>query len=159
MNVFLDVDEVVCNFMHGIEIIYPELKKRDVTKYELPKIVDWETIYSNTNFWLNLPVLDKPTFQVSGYLSHRLFDIATTKAWLLLNEFEDTDVLHVPSSSHKVEVLLSYRCDLYVDDKPETFLQCQQAGINVFLYDQPWNRHIKTSKRIHKLKELETICK
>ena len=159
MNVYLDVDEVVCNFNHGIEKTYPELKNRDTSKYELPDYIDWDKIYNDAFFWLSLPVLDRPTIKIAGYVSHRLFDTRITEFWLHVNRFEPSKVLHVTTSCHKVEVLLSYRCDLYVDDKPQTFLECESAGINTYLYNQPWNQHIKTDKRIYNLKELETLCK
>lgn len=158
MNIFLDIDEVVCDFISGIEKKHPILKERDVTNYLLPDgVVDWDVLYQDSFFWLNLPVLDRPTVKIAGYVSHRLFDTRITEFWLHINRFDPSKVLHVTTSCHKVEVLLSYRCDLYVDDKPQTFYECESAGINVYLYDRPWNQHVKTNKRIYKLAELEGI--
>lgn len=157
MKIFLDVDEVVCGFMQGAEKVYPDLSNHDKTQYDLPKYIDWEKLYADPFFWLSLSVVDRPTVPVEGYISHRPFPTRITEFWLYVNSFKPAKVLHVTTSCQKVEVLLSFGCDLYVDDKPQTFNECLDAGLNVYLYSQPWNQHIKTDRRISKLAELERL--
>ena len=157
MNIYLDVDEVVCDFMSGIKKRYPELKDRDESKYELPNFIDWNGVYKDAPFWLMLPVLDRPTVKVSGFVSHRKFPIYITEFWLHINRFQPTDVYHVDSSDLKVELLKKLNCDLYVDDKPQTFEHCLQEGLNACLYTRPWNLHLQTDRRISKLSELEGL--
>jgi len=111
MKVFLDVDEVVCDFMQGVEKLYPDLVNRDKTDYFLPKYVDWDKIYADAPFWLSLPVFDRPTIQIDGYVSHRPFPTYITEFWLHINNFKPAKVLHVTTSCHKVEVLLSFGCE------------------------------------------------
>lgn len=72
-----------------------------------------------------------------------------------LNKFPKIPVYHVNNSHEKAELLINLGCELYVDDKVSTFYECNSSGIRTLLYNQPWNRNVKTDMRINKLKELE----
>lgn len=154
MKIYLDIDEVICDFCLGLESIYPEYKKVNQLTYALPEYVNLSLLTDKEEFWANLCVLDRPTFPVTGYISHRLFSPSITEEWLIKNGMPIGDIYHVNNSNDKIQLLIGLRADYYVDDKPETFLLCEQAGINCYLYSQPWNYHIKTNKRINQLEEL-----
>jgi len=47
------------------------------------------------------------------------------------------------------------RFDVLIDDKPDTFELFQKFGLPILLMDKPYNRHIKTDKRITNLLEAE----
>ncbi len=159
MNIYLDFDEVVCNFMAGLYKKYPEVKiDHNQSEYDLPDYIKWEELYKDPTFWLALPVLDRPTVKIAGYMSHRPFATYITEFWLHINQFPSAKVYHTKTSCQKAELLLTCNCDLYVDDKPQTFYECTDVGLNTYLYTQPWNVHIKTDKRINNLKELENLC-
>ena len=158
MKVYLDVDEVICNFLAGVSKKYPEFIRSNQTQYELPSYVNFDELNKDAFFWLSLPVLDRPTVKITGYMSHRPFPEYITEFWLHINKFPQAKVYHTKTSCQKAELLLSCSCDLYVDDKPQTFHECTSVGLNTYLYTQPWNMHIKTEKRIHNLKELENLC-
>lgn len=158
MKVYLDVDEVICNFLAGVSKKYPEFIRSNQTQYELPSYVNFDELNKDAFFWLSLPVLDRPTVKIAGYMSHRPFATYITEFWLHINQFPSTKVYHTKTSCQKAELLLSCNCDLYVDDKPQTFYECTDVGLNTYLYTQPWNAHIKTDKRINNLKELENLC-
>lgn len=49
------------------------------------------------------------------------------------------------------------RGDVLIDDKPDTFLKFQQLGLECFLMDRPYNRHIQTEKRVKNLLEAEEM--
>lgn len=154
-KIFLDVDNVIADFETSVCKRYPELKQRDMSIYDFPIEIDWEDLYTDAFFWIALPVMDMPSVKIEGYISHRPFHTYITNFWLYVNGFKLAPVYHVNNSSDKVNLLKTLNCDLYVDDKPQTFFECTDAGINTFIYNQPWNVNIKTDKRIHKLKELE----
>lgn len=156
--IFLDVDEVVADFLTAAGKEFPEIKRETQLTYELPAHINWQKFYDDMSFWLILPVLDRPTVQVAGYISHRPFPTYITEFWLHINRFERAPVYHVDCSTKKVRLLQELGATLYVDDKPSTFESCTAAGINTYLYTQPWNQHIQTEKRISKLVELENLC-
>ena len=153
--IVLDVDAVVCDFSAGLRKKYPEFIKHNSINYDLPSYINMSELYKDMQFWLNLPVLDKPTVHVDAYLSHRPFMEAITKMWLADNGFPIAQVYHVNSSEEKASILLKINPKIYVDDKVSTFEECRALGINAYLYTQPWNKHIVTEYRIDKLKELE----
>jgi hypothetical protein len=158
MNIYLDVDAVVCDFSGGLVKKFPDFKNHDPLEYDLPSYINLDELYKDPTFWLALPVLDRPTVKIAGYMSHRPFATYITEFWLYINKFPPTKVYHTKTSCQKAELLLSCNCDLYVDDKPQTFYECTEVGLNTYLYTQPWNLHIKTDKRINNLKELENLC-
>lgn len=157
MKLVLDIDEVCCDLLSGLEKIYPEFKKSEQTVYELPGYVDFPTLYKDLPFWISLPVLDKPEMEVCCYITHRPFPVYVTEFWLHINKFPRGKVIHVNHSIEKIAILKELQCDLYVDDKPDTFYRCQEAGISVVLYTQKYNQNINTKHRINSLKEI--ICK
>jgi hypothetical protein len=157
--IVLDVDNVVADFSQGIEKRYPQLKSHDKKLYDFPDYVRWDEVYRDMMFWMYLPVLDKPTVPVHAYLSHRPFPEYVTQFWLYDNDFPDAKVIHVNSSPEKLEILKEINVKLYVDDKVSTFHECREAGINAYLYTQPWNEDIDTPYRISKLSEIEEIWK
>lgn len=156
-RIFLDVDEVVCDFLTGLQGAYPQFVREEQQTYALPEYVDFNALWDNAEFWLNLPVLDIPEFEVAGYVSHRPFDVSVTERWLKGNRLPSAPVYHVINSDDKCELLLNLDADLYIDDKVETFLQCYTSGINVYIYSQPWNRQLITTKRVNKLANLKGI--
>lgn len=158
MKIILDVDNVVADFEISVCKKYPELKQRDMTRYDFPIEIDWKELYADSFFWLALPVLDKPTVKIDGYISHRPFGTYITEFWLYVNGFKSAKVYHVNHSSEKVNLLRTLGCDIYIDDKPQTFFECRDANINAFVYHQPWNANIDTPHRIFKLKELENYA-
>lgn len=158
MKIFLDVDGVICNFSGGLENKYPQFKIKEQVEYALPSYVDMATLYSDKAFWLGLGVIDRPTVEIAGLVSHRPFETYITEFWLHINRFPRIPVYHVDCSTKKAELLLSLGVDLYIDDKAETVIHCASAGINAYCYTQPWNETFTGLKRITCLTELERLC-
>lgn len=44
-------------------------------------------------------------------------------------------------------------CDMFIDDKVENFVALEEAGVDVYLLDRPWNHHLETDRRIYSLEE------
>jgi len=157
MRTFLDLDEVMCDFLYGLERKYPQYKKSEQVNYPLPDYVDMNKLYQDMGFWLALPILDKPTIEIAGIVSHRPFPTYITEFWLHINKLPRVPVYHVNNSQEKAQLLLDLKADVYVDDKWETVLHCASLGINAFCYNQPWNQTHEYDKRISKLVELERL--
>lgn len=157
MRVFLDIDEVCANLLSGLEGFYPQFNANAQNVYSLPDYIDFNILWKIPQFWLDLPVLDRPTITIAGYVSHRPFPVWITEEWLERNELPQQPVYHVNSSADKAELLQKLDCHLFVDDKPETVLMCREYGLNAVLYDQLWNRSYNIN-RIYCLKDLEDLC-
>lgn len=80
-----------------------------------------------------------------------------TEEWARTNNLEIDDVIVTDNTICKSDILKKFNSVLlYVDDNSDYFLKATQLPHikNVFLMDQPWNRHISTDKRIKCLSEI-----
>ena len=158
MNIFFDVDDVVLKWHEAY-----------ISRYNLPMPTSWipyeeikdhlNDLSKDRNFWLSLKVKHKPNFTPAGYVSARGIPVKWTRDTLKLRQLPGrSKVYHVKWGESKMEVLKSLNCDIFIDDKIETFEECWKHGIFCLLMDTPQNRSLKTQYRIKNLK-LETIMK
>lgn len=158
MKIYLDVDDVVLAWHEAY-----------TKRYDLPMPTDWvpydkikdhlAELRKDKSFWITLQVKHFPNFKPAGYVSARSVPVQWTKDVMKLRHLPGrSKVKHVGWGQSKMDVLKSLGCELFVDDKYETFLECQRHGIPCLLMDTPQNRHHKTNLRIYDLK-IETIMK
>jgi hypothetical protein len=151
VKIYLDVDDVVTNWV-------PTFCK----KYDCPIPTTWtnphitrarlDELSKDRNYWINLPVRHRPNFVPSGFLSARSVPKRWTYEFMKLNQIPGrSNINHVPWNTSKIEKLRAFGCDIFIDDKDETFEDCHKAGIFCLLMDTPWNQHIKTPFRIFNL--------
>lgn len=156
MRIHLDVDDVVLAWHEAY-----------IKKYNLPMPTNWipydeikdhlAELKKDKSFWLSLEVKHSPNFQPAGYVSARSVPVQWTKDVMKLRKIPGrSKIKHVGWGESKMDVLKALKCDLFVDDKYETFLECQAHGIPCLLMDTPQNRQYDTPFRIHNLK-IETI--
>lgn len=110
-------------------------------------------------FMLELPVKTKPEdipFEPTCYITSRNHtDVAIAREWIAKNGFPQVPVIQVESSADKVKVAKEMKLDIFVDDKFDTFVQMNKAGILCYLFDAEHNRRTDVGyKRIKSLKEL-----
>lgn len=110
------------------------------------------------NFMRNLPVKTKPEdipFEPTAYITNRSnpdVPVEIAQEWIAKNGFPQVKVIQ---TIDKVTAAKELNLDIFVDDKFETFMQMNQAGILCYLFDAPHNRkHNVGYKRIKSLKEL-----
>ena len=121
--------------------------------------VSFAIIGKEKPFWLNLPVKNTPNFQPKGFVSARGIPKAWTIESLKRNNIPGrTNVHQVNWGQSKVQLLKDLECEIFVDDKYETFRDCNKNGIFCLLMDAPHNKKYKTPLRINSL-DIETIKK
>jgi len=158
LNIFLDVDDVVLGWHEAY-----------INRYNLPMPTSWipyeeikhhlAELSKDKNFWLSLKAKHMPDFKPSGYVSARGVPVQWTKDTLKLRQFPGrSNVRHVKWGESKMSVLKALECDIFIDDKIETFEECWKHGIFCLLMDTPQNRSLKTKYRIRDLK-IQTIMK
>jgi hypothetical protein len=151
MNIYLDVDDVVLDW-HGAYI----------KRYDLPMPTNWipydrikphlDELKRVRNFWLTLRVKHMPNFIPTGYVSARGVPVQWTKDVMRLRHIPGrSHVRHVSWGESKLEVLKSLNCDIFIDDRYDTFMECNKNGVFCLLMDSSQNRHHKTIYRIHNL--------
>lgn len=158
VRIILDIDDVVADWV-------PSFCKR----YNCPIPNTWVNPYvtkermielsKDKNYWVNLPVRFKPDFQPKGYLSARGVPKRWAYEFMKKNNIPGRcNINQVPWNYSKIQKLKELKCDIFIDDKPETFEECHRNGIFCLLMDTPHNHHIETNFRIYNLK-IDTIMK
>lgn len=148
MNIYLDVDDVVLDW-------HPAYAKR----FNVPLPTAWvpyddikhhlTQLQKEKDFWLSIKVKHMPNFRPAGYVSARGIPLQWTKDTLKLRNFPGrSKVRHVHWGESKIEVLKSLNCEIFIDDKIETFEECWANGIFCLLMDTAQNQSYKTKYRI-----------
>lgn len=150
-NIFLDIDEVVFRFDRAyadrFETKIPKSWVNSALMHRRLKILSEEK-----SFWVNLPIKNIPNFTPKGFVSARGIPKAWTKESLSKNQIPGRSNVHqVHWGQSKIEVLKSLDCDIFIDDRIDTFKECHRNGIFCLLMDAAHNQKIKTKYRIYDL--------
>lgn len=81
-----------------------------------------------------------------------------TAAWCRKQKLPVAGV-YVSEDDKKAEALKFLDCSFFIDDNPKTFVNCLENGIDVWLYDKPWNQIIPTTKRVYAIREYYDIVR
>jgi uncharacterized HAD superfamily protein len=153
----LDIDGVVCDFVseiirlgreqHNLDENWP-MTHDEWTAYDMPGFdVVWKEHHKKKTFWLGLsPYEDRELkFDPAFYITSRPCDSAVSEHWLMLHGFPTAPVRTVGMKASKVAAFREFGEPdtlAFVDDKPENFIELNQAGVTCLLLDRPWNRKI-----------------
>ena len=158
MNIFLDIDDVIFYWFES----YAKRFNTNVPKSWLESNLikkRLEILTSEKEFWINLPIKNRPNFQPKGFVSARGIPKAWTKESLKINNIPGRSNVHqVNWGQSKIQLLKDLKCDIFIDDKYKTFKECNQNGIFCLLMDAPHNQKYKTDLRIDNL-NIENILK
>ncbi len=106
------------------------------------------------NMTVKLPANQLP-FEPHCYITSRSIPQKWTEEWLHKNGFPSVPVYSVPFNTSKLEAIKQSGIEVFVDDKYETFVELNKAGILCYLYSAPHNMKYNVGhKRVNNLKEL-----
>ena len=156
MNIFLDIDDVIFDFQRGYASRFNTKQQKSWSKSKLMS-TRLKMLSEEKNFWLTLPIKNIPNFQPKGFVSARGIKKTWTKESLKINNVPGRSNVHqVYWGESKINVLKSLGCTIFIDDKYETFKECNKNGIFCLLMDASHNQKYKTKLRIYDL-NIETI--
>lgn len=159
----LDIDEVLCDWVAGwIEMFDMEVPKSWFFDREIIEKFDALKEKGKLDeFYLGLKPLISPDeipFEPYCYVTSRPVKCTVTKKWLDKYGFPARPVHTVGLNESKLEVIKSIGIDIFVDDRYETFVELNNAGICCYLMDKPHNeRYDVGHKRIYHLSDLMTM--
>jgi uncharacterized HAD superfamily protein len=133
----------------------------------------WAALEKEPCFWAKLDAYPSATefgkiqnslesFQFNGYFITRRKNLKTssisdanalTRIWLEQQGIVDASAIIASSGGNRIQVLKELEIDTYIDDWADQFLLAQEAGIDAYLIDRPYNRHIQTDKRVYSITE------
>ena len=135
-----DLDDVIFDFTGSYE-------KRFNTKlsnywngdYNMGK--NLEQLKDEKEFWVNMPVKNRPSFEVDYYITARSIPVEWTKEAIQKNNLPKAPVYSLPWNVSKIDTLKELGVDIMIDDKYSTFKECLNSGIFCYLMDAPHNKH------------------
>lgn len=148
----LDLDGVIFDFNKAYE-----------EKFGIKMNPYWDATYqmgdhlkeleSDKDFWVNLPLLNRPEFEVSAYVTSRVVPIEWIQESIQKNGLPCAPIITVPWNSSKIESLKNAKISLFIDDKFENFKEVNDSGIVCYLMDSESNRYYDVgARRIYDLK-------
>ena len=99
------------------------------------------------DFWINLPVLHRPSFEVDYYVTARSIPTEWIEESLQKNGLPCAPVLTVPWDASKVEILKKKGISVMIDDRFSNYKEINEAGIFCYLMDAPHNKYYDVGHR------------
>ena len=135
-----DLDDVIFDFTGSYE-------KRFNTKlsnywngdYNMSK--NLEQLKDEKEFWVNMPVKNRPSFEVDYYITARSIPVEWTKEAIQKNNIPKAPVYSLPWNVSKIDTLKELGVDIMIDDKYSTFKECKENGIFCYLMNSDTNQH------------------
>ena len=148
----LDLDGVIFDFNKAYEKRF-NIKMNpywDAT-YEMKEHL--KELESDKEFWVNLPLLNRPEFEVTAYVTSRVVPVEWIQESIQKNGLPCAPIITVPWNASKIDALKSCGIDVMIDDKLENFREINKAGITCYLMDSESNRYYDVGhRRIYDLK-------
>ncbi len=135
LDIGLDLDNTVCNFW-GPYVNRFGLPHSD---YEISKNVN-RILIKDKEFWLNLPVINKPNFTPALYCTKRVHPKAWSKEFLKMNDLPIAPIYQVYCQIASKAPRIKGRVDVFVDDSLSNFIDLNLKGIPCLLIDDENNR-------------------
>jgi len=140
-----DLDDCIFDFTTAYEERYGKLAEYWNGDYKMAENLD--VLKKDKDFWVNMPIKNRPSFEISYYVTARSIPIEWTKEAIAKNNLPMAPVFTLPWNTSKIEKLKELHCDIMIDDKYETYKECQSAGIFCYLMDTPSNRYYNVGHR------------
>jgi len=177
MKIGIDIDEVVAEFLCGFLNFYKNktgiaLKKKDFITYNLWEVlkckksesIDLMNEFSYSDFFNQLNLVpgakDSINFLNRGnelfFITARPYKIKKQtddffKKHFPENKFEifySAEVYMAQDGKNKSKICNDLEINLFIEDNKNYAKNCAENGINVLLFDAPWNQNCKNSKNI-----------
>lgn len=156
LRISLDIDGCICDFYS------PYIRRFGVPKKDSEITKNVIGILSrDKDFWLSLPVINRPTFRVHQYTTARCIPKSWIKAYLEESSMPKAPVYQLYSHCiSKVPRIKMGGCNLHIDDSLKVFIDCNLRGIPCLLMDNPSNKEWGPIGRIYSLdkNEVEECC-
>lgn len=143
----LDLDGCICEFYR------PYIERFGIPKKdnEISKNI-YKVLSKDRDFWLNLPVINRPTFEVHQYTTARSIPKAWIKKYLEDNAMPKAPIYQLLNYYlSKVPRIKMGGCNLHIDDSLRVFIDCNLNGIPCLLMDNPANQDWGPIGRIYSL--------
>ncbi len=148
----LDLDGVIFDFESAYEKRFNiKMTPYWAASYQMKEHL--KILEDDKDFWVNLPVLHKPEFEVTAYITSRCVPVEWIEESIEKNGLPCAPIYTVPWNESKLPLLKELSITKLIDDKYENFKEANNNGITCYLMDGTSNRYYNVgSRRIYDLK-------
>lgn len=140
----LDIDDCLAGFWNAY------CKRFDYN----PKMLEDSIVTQNVNriliedrdFWLNLPLIDRPDFIPELYCTKRVNPKSWTRKWLELQGLPIRPIYQMFNQYGNKARLIKGRVDVFIDDSVRNAMQMNAAGVPTLLYATERNAGVAMHK-------------
>lgn len=130
----LDIDDCLAGFWDAYCERFdtannPHMLKDHIITRNVQQILSKER-----DFWLNLPVINRPDFIPELYCTKRVNNKAWTREWLRRNEFPDRPIYQMVYQHGNKADMIKGKVDVFIDDSLSNVIKCQRSGVPALLY-------------------------
>lgn len=151
----LDLDGVVADFINHF-YSYLNLPNQPPLYWNDSRILNnFHRIKNNDDFWLSIPVLEKPLFEPCVYVTARPCSVDIVKQWIDINHLPQAPIHVVDKAEDKLPLIKTLELDYFVEDNYSTFTTLNNEGVKTFLRSQSYNTQYSVGNlRVSSLKEV-----
>lgn len=144
-RVAIDIDDTLVDFLGEYQKLFPgEMISKVITK-------NVRKLQKNKDFWENLPLLERPNFDITIYATKRINSKDYTRNCLLKLGLPIRPIYQQYCQLSNKADIIKGRCDVLIDDSYFNVREAIRSGLPAILIDRPHNRHIDFKYRIFKL--------
>ena len=135
-----DLDDVIFDFTGSYEKRF-NTKLSDYWNGDYDMKANLEQLKNEKDFWVNMPVKNRPSFEIDYYITARSIPVEWTEEAIQRNNLPKAPIYSLPWNVSKIDTLKKLGVDIMIDDKYATFKECKENGIFCYLMDTAANRH------------------
>lgn len=151
-----DLDDTILCFREAYEKRF-NVQLSDYWNSDYDMANNLKQLQEDKEFWINLPVKNKPSFDIDYYVTARSIPVEWTQACIQKHNLPKAPIISIPWNTSKIDTLKSLKVDIMIDDKLETFKECKANGIFCYLMDSPTNQYINVGH--HRIYDLNLNIK
>ena len=135
-----DLDDVIFDFTGSYEKRF-NTKLSDYWNGDYDMSSNLEQLKNEKDFWVNMPVKNRPSFEVDYYITARSIPVEWTEEAIQQNNLPKAPVYSLPWNVSKIDTLKKLGVDIVIEDKYATFKECKENGIFCYLMNAASNQH------------------
>lgn len=153
LRIGTDIDQVLCDFYGPYYNRFGQPKHEyDITRHVM------RDLRTDKKFWLNLPLINRPDFEVALYCTSRVNRKAWNKQYIAKHGLPKAPLYQVYGYGNSKAPRIKGRVDVFIDDSVHNFIDLNKNGVRCILMDTPYNQYYDTPYRIYSL-QLDEITK
>ena len=110
----LDLDDTVFDFLGSYEARFGPTSDYWSSDYSMSE--NLKSLQKDKDFWVNMPVKHRPSFEVDYYVTARSIPIEWTQEAIQKNNLPKAPIYTLPWNESKIETLKKLKIDIFIDD-------------------------------------------